>query len=398
MTSLSDRVPIPPRNQMNPALSACTEGTMLDIFGKPGALTTNCSDPTGPFRSRIRSRFDVGPFKVSGLDYAAESLLQIFSDVKRENSALFDQVKTEGMLCVRARRHSSSHYSNHSWGTAIDIYFGDEVVPQGVQLSHRGNLLLAPYFNRHGWYWGAGFSGDSVDSMHFELAEETIHKIPSQRMFDVEVALGSGSYRPDPKATALLGDVFDLLGRMRPVANSFGAVKVLGTLPSGQLYFDSELQLDTDGWPDGAGRGDSSWQPVTTLTYEDDSSINANAVPYFVLPKQWSSQFNIKLGDLAAVIYKDKIAFAVFADVGPANKLGEGSLALLRRLGAERLKPDGKVINSGMGPGVITIVFPGSRPVSRPINEATLLDYIDQNGKDLFARLGGVATRVAANA
>jgi hypothetical protein len=267
--------------------------------------------------------------------------------------------------------------------------FGADVVPQGVNLSHRGNLLLAPYFNRHGWYWGAGFSGDSVDSMHFELAEETVHKIPKQPMFDPEVALGSGSYRPDPKAAGLLGDIVRLLANIKPIPNSFTAVKLLGTLPEGQLYFDSELQLDTDGWPDGKGRGDPDWQPTTTLTYEDDTPINSNNVPFFVLPKQWSSQFNIKLGDLGAIIYKDKIAFAMFADVGPASKLGEGSLSLLRRLGAERLKADGKVINSGMGPGVITIVFPGSRPVSRPINEATLLDYIDQNGKDLFVRLGG---------
>jgi hypothetical protein len=54
------------------------------------------------------------------------------------------------------------------------LFFGTDVVPQGQHKTHRGVLLLAPIFNRHGWYWGAGFSGGSVDSMHFELAEETI--------------------------------------------------------------------------------------------------------------------------------------------------------------------------------------------------------------------------------
>ena len=77
-----------------------------------------------------------------------------------------------------ARRHNPAHYSNHSWGTGIDVFFGKGVVPQGARAAHRGNLLLAPYFNRHGWYWGAGFSGDSVDSMHFELADETVLKMP----------------------------------------------------------------------------------------------------------------------------------------------------------------------------------------------------------------------------
>ena len=143
----------------------------------------DCSAATGSFLKRVRRSFDVGPFEVTGLDYAVESLLQVFSDVQNDNQTLYDQVKNEGMLCVRGRRHNLSHYSNHSWGTAIDIFFGTEVVPQSVRLAHRGNWLLSPYFNRHGWYWGAGFSGDSVDSMHFELAEETIAKISDEPLF-----------------------------------------------------------------------------------------------------------------------------------------------------------------------------------------------------------------------
>ena len=177
-SSLNDRVPIPPRDKMNLGLTACTEGTMLAKFGKPGELTADCSPPTGTFQQRVRKGFNVGPFKVTGLDYAVESLLQIFSDVRKDNQALFDQVKTDGMLCVRARRHNPARYSNHSWGTAIDIHFGGAPVNQGLPLTHRGNLLLAPYFNKYGWYWGAGFSGDSVDSMHFELAEETVLRLP----------------------------------------------------------------------------------------------------------------------------------------------------------------------------------------------------------------------------
>jgi hypothetical protein len=397
---LSDRVPIPPRDTINVGLTACSERTMLGQFGRPGALTNDCSEPTGQFRHRVRQRFDVGPFKVSGLDYAVESLLQIFTEVRRDNSLLFEQVKNEGMLCVRARRHNPAHYSNHSWGTAIDIFFGSGVVDQGERVTHRGNLLLAPYFNRHGWYWGAGFSGDSVDSMHFELAEETIHRIPERAMFEEatlseqetlerEAALDVGAYRPDPSAAHTLGDIVDLLSRATPTGDHFPGVKFVATLPDDELYFDSELQLDTDGWPDGRGRGDSSWQPETSLRYADSTSINANRVPYFVLPKNWASHFNIKLGDLAAILYKDKLAFAVFADHGPARKLGEGSLELLRRLGEERLRHNGRVINSGMGPGVITIVFPGSRSATHLSDEETLLDSIEEQGRSLFGRLGG---------
>jgi Fungal chitosanase of glycosyl hydrolase group 75/D-alanyl-D-alanine carboxypeptidase len=394
-SSLSDRVPIPPPDKMNIGLSACTEGSMLGKFGRPGDLTPDCSAATGTFRERVRQNFNVGPFKVTGLDYAVESLLQVFSDVQKSNQALFDQVKNEGMLCVRARRHNLGHYSNHSWGTAIDIYFGDDVVPQGLKLAHRGNLLLAPFFNRYGWYWGAGFSGDSVDSMHFELAEETIQKITDHVMFGAQApsdAVGQVSYQPDPQAAQVLGDIMGLIKKSKAIQQQFTSTPAfLGQLPNGELIFDTELQLDTDGWPDGKGKGDSSWQPDTSLRYANSGSMNANEVPYFVLPlpKSWPAQFGIKSGDLASVVFKDKLAFAVFADQGPGNKLGEGSIELLRRLGEERIRPNGRVINSGMGPGVVTIVFPGSGSATPYQDQKSLLDYIDTRGSLLFLKLGG---------
>ena len=176
--NLSDRVPIPPKDTMNTNLSPAKESTMLKKFGKPGQLTKDCSDPIGKFKKRIKFGVDIGPFKVSGLDFAVESLRQIFAEVQQQLPDVFSAVKNDGMLCVRHRRKSAMLFSNHSFGTAIDLFFGKDAVPQGAQLTERGNLLLFPFFNRHGWYWGAEFSGDFADSMHFELAEETILKIP----------------------------------------------------------------------------------------------------------------------------------------------------------------------------------------------------------------------------
>jgi hypothetical protein len=400
--TLSDRVPIPPQNQMNAGLSACRESTMLNKFGKPGGLTVDCSAATGPFLKRVRQNFDVGPFKVTGLDYAVESLLQVFSNVRKNNQSLYDQVKSEGMLCVRARRHNLSHFSNHSWGTAIDIYFGAAVVPQGVRLAHRGNLLLAPYFNRHRWYWGAGFSGDSVDSMHFELAEETIANIPDEPMFDAAIASPApaaamaalpaatpAGFQTDPASTRLLGDIIASINKAKPVKQRFDGVTFAGTLPTGELVYQSALQLDTDGRPDGGDKGDLDWQPDTTLQYAGGGYVNADAVPYFVLPGTWYAQFGVKVGDLGALVFKDKLAFAVFADVGPKGKLGEASLELFRQLGEERLRPNGRVINSGMGGGITTIVFPGSKADTAYQDEMSLLNYIQTRGQLLFLKLGG---------
>ena len=53
MSKNSDRVAIPPKENMNPNLSPAREQTMLQVLGKPGRLTRDCSDPTGAFARRV---------------------------------------------------------------------------------------------------------------------------------------------------------------------------------------------------------------------------------------------------------------------------------------------------------------------------------------------------------
>jgi len=144
---------------------------MLALLGVPGRKTKDCSDATGDFASH---GINVGPLRVSGLDVAVDALKAVFDDAKRTIPDVVAAVKTAGMLCVRHKRTNPDSFSNHSWGAAIDLFFGSRVVAQGAPETHRGMIQLAPFFNRHGWFWGAGFSGSAVDSMHFELAEETI--------------------------------------------------------------------------------------------------------------------------------------------------------------------------------------------------------------------------------
>jgi hypothetical protein len=114
---------------------------------------------------------------VTGLDVAVDSLKAAFDEAAQQIPEVVAAAKTAGMLCVRHKRNNPNSFSNHSWGTAIDLFFGRDVVPQGVRKTDRGCLLLAPFLNHHGWFWGAGFSGSSVDSMHFELSKETIRRM-----------------------------------------------------------------------------------------------------------------------------------------------------------------------------------------------------------------------------
>ncbi|MGI4880848.1 MAG: glycoside hydrolase family 75 protein [Janthinobacterium lividum] len=166
---------------------------------------------------------------------------------------------------------------------------------------------------------------------------------------------------------------------------------ILG-LPGGALYIDGHLELDTDGWLP-TGKPDPTHQGGTSLEYLDGSPIDSNAVPFIVLPKDdWPRRHGIGLGDFAVVLSGSRMSFAVFADRGPVDGLGEGSLALFRALGEERLRPDGDVINTGMGPGVVTIVFPNSATPEARRDQASLLASTSAIGRRRFIDLGGNAS------
>jgi Fungal chitosanase of glycosyl hydrolase group 75 len=87
--------------------------------------------------------------------------------------------------------------------------------------------------------------------------------------------------------------------------------------------------------------------------------VDSEKIPYFVMPEilMWPS--NIRVGDMAYV-YNTKTqkgGFAILADIGPTNRLGEASIALARKLGIANISPR----KGGLGtPDIIYVVFPNS--------------------------------------
>ena len=77
-----------------------------------------------------------------------------------------------GMLCCRFVRGSTTSISNHSWGTAIDLTINGVLDKRGNGQVQYGLALIAPIFNQHGWYWGAGFATE--DGMHFEISQDLL--------------------------------------------------------------------------------------------------------------------------------------------------------------------------------------------------------------------------------
>ena len=123
----------------------------------------------------------------------------------------------------------------------------------------------------------------------------------------------------------------------------------VGTIEPGVVVITSRyMALDTDGAPRQIRACDPSSSPNTSLRDPSGKAIDANAISYFVLPgcedatdrKRCEQnppykQLGVWLGNVAAVLVRDKVAFAIAADFGPEKQFGEGSIELHRQLGHE---------------------------------------------------------------
>jgi len=168
-SGLGRLVPKPAAGAINQGLAAASNSLMLAAFGQPlvaGNYTSQCQVPTNPVLRRNLVTDTVGPFKVTGLVPAVLSLKEVMADIQSALPQVYAALGTAGMLCCRLVRGSTTSVSNHSWGTAIDLTLDGVLDERGDDLVQFGLTLIAPIFNRHGWYWGAGFPTE--DGMHFE--------------------------------------------------------------------------------------------------------------------------------------------------------------------------------------------------------------------------------------
>lgn len=170
----TDHLPLPPVNSVNQGLRSPPNSLLETKFGRPRHdFGTDCRPPTNRTLAAATVTESVGPFRVTGLRPAVASLRQIFAEVQRDHPQLHAQLGTAGMNCCRLVRGSNHSISNHSWGTAIDMKVNGALVPWRSNYVIVGLAILAPYFNRHGWYWGAGYH-HSKDPHHFECGSTLI--------------------------------------------------------------------------------------------------------------------------------------------------------------------------------------------------------------------------------
>jgi hypothetical protein len=204
-----------------------------------------------------------------------------------------------------------------------------------------------------------------------------------------------------------------------------------GTVPivsiSNAVLFEAGLAIDADGAPNAYGphdkgldltvhaRGRKGWAGVladerghpvlqkhgpyrgyyvSTTSLADASTrrdadprkyVDARKIPYIVLSAEVAGRFGIRLGDFAVVAHQRNgrfaYAYAIYADVGPPGKLGEGSMALAKTLG---LSSNPRV--GGAEEGVWFLVFPGS---GRGPGKLRTLKEINRSAARLYRAWGG---------
>ncbi|WP_246843285.1 peptidoglycan-binding protein [Allokutzneria sp. NRRL B-24872] len=127
------------------------------------------------------------------------------------------------------------------------------------------------------------------------------------------------------------------------------------------VHWRADMDIVCDGQPTAkCNKSTDPWfQAQTAWNQSDGKPLIADKLPFVVVPgvsSTWNHKgANITGGTVAAVVHKDKLAFAVVGDVGPTSAIGEGSYRLAELLG---INPNPK--NGGVSGAVVDyILFPG---------------------------------------
>jgi len=184
---MSSLVPIP--SGINSGLTFPSASFQIAKIGRPGCpLTAACFSCTcavnNALINRLRTTLKVtDTMSVTGLKPFVEAVRRAFANMKAaggEALVAYQQVKSAGGLCCRPIKRTNgtpgSTWSNHSWGVALDVFFGYSMDPRGDGKTQYGLAVMAPFFQREKLYWAGGYGGSSEDAMHFEASTQVLNE------------------------------------------------------------------------------------------------------------------------------------------------------------------------------------------------------------------------------
>jgi hypothetical protein len=171
-------------------------------------------------------------------------------------------------------------------------------------------------------------------------------------------------------------------GKYRTDDETSASVPVCGK--NGAVFWKADMDIDCD------GQRTSKCNENTDPWYQDDTAfhqsngkpLKADSLPYVVVPSSssiWNySGAGIKGAGVVAVIYNNKVQYAVVGDTGPSKIIGEASYATAQALGID---PDPE--NGGTDSGVTYILFKNSQ-VSPIENHGAAVSLGDQLAKQFI--------------
>ncbi|SEE15065.1 glycoside hydrolase family 75 protein [Streptomyces sp. Ag109_O5-10] len=175
--------------------------------------------------------------------------------------------------------------------------------------------------------------------------------------------ISNGKYKTDDETSATI-----------PVCGKNGAV-----------FWKADMDIDCDGQrTTNCNENRDPWyQDDTAFHQSDGKPLKAESLPYIVVPSSssiWNySSAGIKGGGVVAVIYNNKVEYAVVGDTGPTKIIGEASYATAKALGID---PD--PATGGADSGVTYILFKNSK-VSPIESHSAAVTLGDQLAKQFLA-------------
>jgi len=174
------------RNQAVSYLPPSVAGQLVGIGSRSPCGDRQCSRCGSGLAYSTTTR-TFGHITVTAHRGLVSVLANVFADLQRDNPTLFRRLGTAGAVCCRliklAGGGCASSWSNHAFGSAIDMTIDGIVDAHGDGCVHRGLVEAAPYFQRYQLYWGAGFSTE--DAMHFEVSRQLAQRWISSGIPDV---------------------------------------------------------------------------------------------------------------------------------------------------------------------------------------------------------------------
>lgn len=218
-------------------------------------------------------------------------------------------------------------------------------------------------------FWGTCTSGGRMGTcMPMSMCSGTSVRGLCPGPADIQCCLSGGDAgmfdAPRPMGTYSVAEVVARLGACARIGGDYardsGGTANIPVCETGSvIWWDADMDIDCDGGRGAECMSDPYYLPETSAVDSMGAPLDASTLPFVVIPLA-SSRFRyadhgIRHGQVALAMYRDRMVFGIFGDLGPAAIIGEASYAM-----AEELGIPSSPISGGVGSGVHYLIFTGA--------------------------------------